>query len=221
MTALEAKIQREIIRELHKNDWYAKSTHGNAFQSGIPDVYCCHRVYGPRWVEVKRPKLGHLEDSQYEVFSEWEQRNVGVWLLKEPDLSPLFKPPNWRIMVRGDKPRAKRVVRVGSSGPERDLQELLKAQLTTTGWYCTDFFGHTFSYGFPDFYCCHADWGSRWVEVKIKPSFTPAQKKNFVVMADFGAKIWVLRTGDISPLFRPPNLGDYDLSIPDPLEGLT
>jgi hypothetical protein len=110
----------------------------------------------------------------------------------------------------------KRVERRSSSGPERDLQEVIKAKLRATGWHCVDLYGHTFSHGFPDMYACHRDFGSRWVEVKASLKFTPSQKKIFPLMTAAGAGIWVLTSEDVGPLFRKANVGQYSVQLAAP-----
>lgn len=206
---IEKKIQERITKALKAENWFAKWTHGNRYQSGIPDIYAHHRIYGPRWIEVKKPKGSKLEDTQYEVFSAWEARRVGVWVLTDADLHLLLEPPNWRVMDRGRVVTTKRAERRASVGPERDLQEAIKAKLRSTGWHCSDLYGHTYSHGFPDMYCCHRDWGGRFIEVKTRPVFTPSQKRVFREMTDAGCPIWVMTDDDISVLFRKCNIGDY------------
>ena len=49
----EAKIQEAIIKKIKSLDWYVKSTHGNMYQSGFPDLFISHAKYGQKWVEVK------------------------------------------------------------------------------------------------------------------------------------------------------------------------
>lgn len=220
---LEKKIQTRICKALKDEGWWSKWTHGNKFQSGVPDVYAHHKVYGPRWIEVKKPKGSRLEDTQYEVFTAWEERRVGVWVLTDTDLHLLLEPPNWRIMDTGRIITTKRVERRSSAGPEREIQESAKEKLRDRGWHCVDMYGHTFSHGFPDMYCCHRDFGSRWVEFKAQKAFTPSQKRVFKEMTDVNCGIWVLTSDDITPLFRRPNIGDFSaqLALPgNPLEGI-
>lgn len=53
----EAVIQHKIIRALRGDGWYCKSTIGNEFVSGWPDVFACHIAYGSRWIEVTTRRL--------------------------------------------------------------------------------------------------------------------------------------------------------------------
>ena len=64
----EKKIQREIISFLRTREWVVLPTHGNMYQQGFPDLYCLHRVYGQKWVEVKRPKGYKFTAAQKQYF---------------------------------------------------------------------------------------------------------------------------------------------------------
>lgn len=76
-------------------DWLVKATHGNMYQWGFPDLFCAHRRYGIRWVEVKTPS-GHFTPAQLEWFPKFQSAGVGVWvMLGTDDYSKLFGPPNW------------------------------------------------------------------------------------------------------------------------------
>jgi hypothetical protein len=213
---LEKSIQKRITKALTEEGWFAKWTHGNKFQSGVPDVYAYHRVYGPRWIEVKKPRGSRLEDTQIEVFTAWEVRRIGVWILTDADLPLLLGPPNWREFDTGRPLKSKRIERRASSGPERELQERIKEKLRADEWHCVDLHGNTFSHGFPDLYACHRTWGSRWIEVKIEPRFTPSQKRVFREMTEHGVPIWVLRSDDVKVLFRRANVGEYSDALAAP-----
>lgn len=72
--------------------------------------------------------------------------------------------------------------------------------------------------GFPDLYCTHAKFRSRWVEVKLpgmdQSSFTRAQREWFPKMSANGSPIWIL-TGaneqEYRKLFGPENWFEYFL----------
>jgi VRR-NUC domain len=213
---LEKSIQKRITKALAKENWWSKWTHGNKFQSGVPDMYAFHPVYKARWIEVKKPKGSRLEDTQLEVFAAWEERRIGVWVLTDEDIPKLLEPPNWREFDTGREIKKERVERRASSGKERDLQEAIKRKLRDTGWHCVDLHGNTFSHGFPDLYACHRDWGSRWIEVKAALKFTPSQKRVFREMTNVGAPIWVLRNDDVRPLFRNANIDEYSQYLTEP-----
>lgn len=212
----EKSIQRRITKALQNEGFFVKWTHGDRYQMGVPDMYTHHRVYGPRWVECKRPGGSRLEDSQIELFSEWEARRIGVWVLTDATPEKLLAPPNWREFHTGREVKRPRVERLSSSGPERDLQEAIKRKLRATGWSCVDLHGMTYSHGFPDLYACHYDWGGRFIEVKAQVRFTPAQKRVFREMTDVGCPIWVLTSDDVTPLFRKANVDQYSMRLAAP-----
>lgn len=109
----------------HKYGWYVKKMHGNEFQSGVPDAYCMHPKYSPRWVEFKVLRKGsiHFEDSQLREFPKWIAHNTGIWLIcgedfrgakgqvarerayrslfEEPNMAYYLNPESRRILLRG------------------------------------------------------------------------------------------------------------------------
>lgn len=93
------KIIRDAIKKkLMSYGWHVYVTHGNEYQSGFPDLYCIHKRYGSRWVEVKNPKSYQFTKAQMETFPEFTSCNIGVWILTsddEQELDKLFQPPNW------------------------------------------------------------------------------------------------------------------------------
>lgn len=98
----EAKIKADIIQILKINDWAVITTHGNMFQSGLPDLYACHRSYGARWIECKNPQAYSFTPAQLETFPMFASKGVGVWILTSGDESQynlLFKPPNWYFFL--------------------------------------------------------------------------------------------------------------------------
>lgn len=94
----EAIIQQDIIRYLRAREWFVKSTHGNEFQSGFPDLFCYHRSYGLRWVEVKNPEKYSFTNAQMECFPQFAAVQCGIWILvaaNEVEYKKLFGPANW------------------------------------------------------------------------------------------------------------------------------
>jgi hypothetical protein len=96
----EADLQDRIIEYLESRGWYVKQTHGNMYQSGFPDLFCCHRRYGTRWVEVKLPgfKGSKFTAAQLEDFPKFCSNGAGVWILTEVsqlEYDKLFSKPNW------------------------------------------------------------------------------------------------------------------------------
>lgn len=92
----EAKIQEAIIDKLKINDWYVKSTHGNIYQAGFPDLFCAHRKYGMRWAEVKNPEGYSFTPAQRENFLLMAAAGIPIYVLTSPDDVPgiFFKPGN-------------------------------------------------------------------------------------------------------------------------------
>jgi hypothetical protein len=72
---------------------------GNAFQRGIPDLYCYHPKWGERWIDVKVKERYSLTKAQRHKWPIWEKYRVGIWILTAADqeeYDKLFLPPNWR-----------------------------------------------------------------------------------------------------------------------------
>jgi len=96
---LEQHIQRELVNFLQIRDWYVERMLGNAFQFGIPDLFCYHAKWGMRWVEVKRPEGYSFTLRQKQKWPEWEKAGIGIWILTaatQEEYDKLFQPPNWR-----------------------------------------------------------------------------------------------------------------------------
>ncbi len=219
----EAIKQKAVLKDLRGDGWFARSTHGNEFQAGLPDIFACHLRYGSRWIEMKNDKNWKLEESQIETFTKFSEKRVGVWVLQGVvDVPKLLKNCNWwqytdamkhvtRSRARRSKPWV-RNMRPSSVGPERDIQEALKVELTQHGWYVYETFGSIYQSGWPDLYACHYDFGARWIEVKnpTSYSFTPAQLEYFPLMVAHGCGVWVLTgAGQIGKLFEGPNWWTY------------
>jgi hypothetical protein len=72
---------------------------GNAFQSGIPDLYCYHPKYGERWIDAKVDGQYSFTKAQRFKWPIWEKYGVGIWILtgaNQQQYDRLFKAPNWR-----------------------------------------------------------------------------------------------------------------------------
>ena len=77
--------------------WYVKNTHGNAYQSGFPDIYAICRSYGTRWIEVKREKYSFTSE-QLKTFHQFASHGVGIWILTaatDEEYAKLFRQANW------------------------------------------------------------------------------------------------------------------------------
>jgi len=97
-TGPEAKIQHALINLLKVKDWFVLSTHGNAFQVGLPDLFICHRRYGHRWIDVKNPSGYKFTPAQLDIWPLLCAHGSGVWILTaatEHEYEKLFQPCNW------------------------------------------------------------------------------------------------------------------------------
>lgn len=85
---------------MEANGWFVIKTHGNAFQSGLPDLYATHRVYGQRWIEMK-VEGGRLTPAQAYTFKKLSAHGDKIWILRGPDDYPLILKPtdNWKIFI--------------------------------------------------------------------------------------------------------------------------
>lgn len=96
----ESVVQSKILAYLRTRGWFVVVTHGNMFQSGLPDLFACHSKYGARWIEVKDPeRRGDIfTAAQHEVFPKLCANGSGVWVLvgaTESEYEKLFGRPNW------------------------------------------------------------------------------------------------------------------------------
>jgi hypothetical protein len=94
----EGERQDRIEKYLTDRGWSVRSTHGNMYMAGFPDLYVCHRNYGSRWIEVKNPDHFVFTPAQLEYFPELGAHGVGVWILidgTEEEYKKLFRPYNW------------------------------------------------------------------------------------------------------------------------------
>lgn len=96
---LELQIQRELVEFLKIRGWHVERMLANAYQAGIPDLYCFHRKWGSRWIEVKRPDKYTFTKAQRRKWPEWEEAGIPIYILTaatQEQYDLLFKPPNWR-----------------------------------------------------------------------------------------------------------------------------
>ena len=101
----EYHIQNAIKKKLRYLGWYVMQTHGNMFQSGFPDLFCCHSKYGQRWVEVKLPDMkgSRFTAAQLECFPKLSANGSDVWILtgdSDREINKLFKPANWHSYLK-------------------------------------------------------------------------------------------------------------------------
>lgn len=98
---------RDAIRDyLVLRKWFVVITHGNAFQSGLPDLFATHAKYGPRWIEVKLPKMKGSQFTQAQNFTlpNMEANGTPVWVLTGADdynYAKLFKRSNLGLYLMG------------------------------------------------------------------------------------------------------------------------
>jgi len=95
----EHGIQKDVIRFLEVRGWHTERMIGNAFQSGIPDLYCYHKEWGERWIDIKNPVSYSYTKSQRRKWPIWEAAGIGVWIIvaaTEEEYDKLFKTPNMR-----------------------------------------------------------------------------------------------------------------------------
>lgn len=101
----EAKIQKALVKFLRERGWWVKETHGNMYQSGLPDLYAVKRQYGrPRWIEVKYVPNLKFTPAQWEDFPRMVTEGIGIWVLTaatEEEYQKLFKPPNLWVYMGG------------------------------------------------------------------------------------------------------------------------
>jgi len=92
----EGVIQNEIIKELTKRDWYVVETHASEFQSGVPDLYACHKNYGGKWIEVKNPKLYSFTPAQVKTFPLLSANGTPIFILTDvSEVDKILGPENW------------------------------------------------------------------------------------------------------------------------------
>lgn len=113
----EAVIQDGIIASLTQNcgckaqpacrehatrNWFCLETYGSMFQSGFPDIYCCHKLFGGRWIECKNPKSYKFTPAQVDVFPRLAAEGVPIHVLVDSsdwELNKLFGPANWHTYM--------------------------------------------------------------------------------------------------------------------------
>lgn len=82
---------------LKARDWFCKETHGNAFQSGFPDVYATHSKYFQRWVEIKVPEQFSFTPAQLRDYPKFNAFGSPIWIITaatDEEYAKLFKPSN-------------------------------------------------------------------------------------------------------------------------------
>jgi len=104
----ESKTITEIRNTLHNYEWMTIKMHGNLYQAGFPDLFCCHSRYGIRLIEGKRiNEKGHLihgfTAAQRDRFPKLCANGAGVWVMidgSEAEYAKLFEAFNWWKYLR-------------------------------------------------------------------------------------------------------------------------
>jgi len=103
-------IQNKWVDFLEGKKWHVERLVGNAFQTGIPDLFLGHPRYGTRWVDVKVYGRYSFTKAQKKKWPIWEKYGIGIWIigakskqdctkehmLEEYERILLNSPPNWR-----------------------------------------------------------------------------------------------------------------------------
>lgn len=228
---LEQTVQRAVKRAMENDGWHIIKMHGSAYQRGIPDLYCMHKQYGTRWVELKSPtRSGQLfTPAQYSVFRKFVQCKIGIWMLTSvSDIQKLFRPSNLLDFMKFKESTRTPVAHILREGylrdkagtlPEDMIQERLTKKFQGNGWTVLRIHGNRFQKGLPDLYCMHPVFGARWVEVKlpdmIGSRFTTAQSTVFPTMLAHNVGIWILTDyseQEYNKIFKKSNALHYLIS---------
>ena len=103
-------IQNLWVKFLEGKGWHVERLVGNAYQTGIPDLFLGHPQYGTRWVDIKVYGKYSFTKAQKRKWPIWEKYGIGIWILgardryvctkehmlKEHNEILLGGPPNWR-----------------------------------------------------------------------------------------------------------------------------
>jgi len=107
----EFTIQHAIVEFLRERGWHVErlvggEVRGGAVQSGLPDIFACHKKFGVRFIEVK------YEDSfRFTLAQKWKfpllmANGCGIWILtaaSDEQYDRLFKEPNlWDYLKQGE-----------------------------------------------------------------------------------------------------------------------
>lgn len=100
----EQKVREDIVKMLRYKGWFVKVTHGSMYQSGLPDLIACHRMYGVRFIEVKLPNMvgSHFTPAQLADFANFTANGCQVWVLTsdaETEYAKLFNKGNWYVYL--------------------------------------------------------------------------------------------------------------------------
>jgi len=107
----EYVLQRKIIKFLRGKGWHVERVAGGAMvggavQSGLPDLFVCHKKYGCRFVELKNESHYVFTTAQKWKFPLLMDNGCGIWILTEAcdeQYKRLFREPNlWDYLDKSD-----------------------------------------------------------------------------------------------------------------------
>ena len=106
----EDKVRASVCDFMTSRGWGFEITHGNQFQSGLPDALFMHPEIGSRWVDFKVPGKYSFTKAQKVTWPTWYFKYLqGVWILTwgcDDEYAKLFEPANfldyWKWHVWGD-----------------------------------------------------------------------------------------------------------------------
>lgn len=98
----EYGIQHEIVTFLRERGWYVErlvggEVRGGAVQSGLPDLFACHKKFGFRFIEVKYEDSFRFTKAQKWKFPLLMEHGCGIWVLTaatDEQYNRLFQTPN-------------------------------------------------------------------------------------------------------------------------------
>jgi len=100
--------------------------------------------------------------------------------------------------------------------PEQTIQQDIILYLEHRNWIVREMHASMVNFGWPDLYATSAQYGPRWIEVKLPDmkgsSFTNAQVDFFPKLSNNGTSIWIMTgasTKEYSKLFQPANFHYY------------
>lgn len=95
----EETIERKLMKNLWDYGWFCKKLHGNAYQSGLPDLLVARSDRFQGFIEVKRPVQFSFENSQLITFPQMDAAGCQIYVLdgfSDEHISLLARKPNWR-----------------------------------------------------------------------------------------------------------------------------
>jgi len=198
----EYGILRNLVKFLKDRGWLVQRMSADAFLNGFPDLFCAHKKWGTRWIEVKQPEGYTLTQAQRRKWALWDELGIGIWILTaatQEEYNKLYKLPNWRNFVKDksrvpaqeeshtrldhreheESQRADKEARpepttngMRRDKPESQIQDELVEFLRIRHWHVEPISADVFQNGIPDLFCANKELGTRWVEVKRPTTYT-------------------------------------------------